>query len=79
MTEPFISFIREPVRDDEDDCIEDHGERISLRGRGGELLLEVENDGLDDDGNPYTRDGWFLFSAEEVKTLREFLNRHYGE
>jgi hypothetical protein len=79
MNDPFISFVREPVLDDDFDCVEDQGERLSLRVRGDELLLEVENDGTDDDGNPYTRDGWFLFSKEEIRTLRDFLNRHFGE
>jgi len=79
MPDPFISFIREPVRDDELDYVEDHGERLSLRVQGDELLLEVENDGTDDNGNDITRDAWFRFNAEEIRTLRKFLKRHYGE
>ncbi len=79
MTDPFISFVREPVLDDDFDCVEDQGERLSLRAQGDGLLLEVENDGTDDNGNDITRDAWFRFNAEEIKTLREFLNRHYGE
>ena len=77
---PFISFDHPTIYEDEDqDIVQDRGERLSLTMLPHGLLMNVENDVADYDGNPDVHDCGFLFSKEEALSLAEFIKRHYGE
>lgn len=79
-TTPFISFVHETTYDDEEqELVQDYGERFSFTIMPHGLLMNVENDGMDDDGNDKITYAGFVFTAEEAKTMLEFLKRHYGE
>ena len=69
----FLAFDHETVQNE--GVVEQYGERVYFHSRFGDLLLEVGNETADGEENIC----WFTFTPEEIRTLREFLNRHHGE
>ncbi len=69
---PFLAFDHETVQND--GVVEQYGGRIYFNSHFGGLLLEVGNETADDAEHIC----WFMFTPEEIKTLRAFLNRHHG-